>query len=325
MNTSAPDSTYELSQVDIVRLENRRDRHLGITHGFARVNGVDLHYAACGRTDKPLMLFVHGFPEFWFAWAPLLVAFGQDYHAVAVDLRGFNLSSKPEGLSAYRAKEVIEDLRQLIAHLGHSQAVLVAHDWGGAVAWNFAAAHPKLLKALVIVNAAHTALFARQLSHDPEQQAASAYMLMFRSNSAEDLLSRNRYAYLRAMLQSATPNADWFDAETESRYLDAWSQPGALRGGLSYYRATPMHPPTQREPGASGLLLNGNDFKVTTPTLVLWGERDPYLLPGLLEGLEDYVPQLRIVKDASASHWLVHEQPARVMAEIRQFLQDNSL
>ena len=325
MNADAPTSTYDLSQVDVVRLENRRDRHLGITHGFARVNELDLHYAACGRADKPLMLFVHGFPEFWYAWAPLLMAFGQDYHAVAVDLRGLNLSSKPEDPKAYRAKEVIEDLRQLISHLGHRQAVLVAHDWGGAVAWNFAAAHPNLLKALVIVNAAHTALFARELSHNPAQQAASAYMLMFRSPMAEDLLSRNRFAYLRAMLQSSTPNADWLDADTESRYVKAWSQPGALSGGLSYYRATPMHPPTAREPGAGGLALNDKDFQVNVPTLVLWGERDPYLLPGLLEGLERFVPTLRVVRDSESSHWMVHEQPKRVISHVYAFLREHDL
>ena len=325
MNTSAPSSTYDLSQVDIVRLENRRDRPLGITHGFARVNGVDLHYATCGRSEKPLMLFVHGFPEFWFAWAPLLQAFGQDYHAVAVDLRGFNLSSKPEGVKAYRAKEVIEDLRQLMAHLGHSQAVLVAHDWGGAVAWNFASAHPKLLKTLVIINAAHTAMFARQLTHNADQQAASAYMLMYKSPMAEDLLARNRFAGLRAMLQSATPNADWLDADTESRYVEAWSQPGALTGGLNYYRATPMHPPTLREPGASGITLNDDDYQVNVPTLVLWGERDPYLLPGLLDGLERFVPTLRIVRDPESSHWMVHEQPDKVIREMRQFLSELSI
>jgi pimeloyl-ACP methyl ester carboxylesterase len=325
MTNSGPSSTYDMSQVDIVRLENRRDGHLGICHGFARVNGVDLHYAASGRTDRPLMLFVHGFPEFWYAWVPLLMAFGQDYHAVAVDLRGFNLSSKPTDLNAYRTKEVIEDLRQLICHLGHSKAIVVAHDWGGAVAWNFASSHPKQMKALVIINAAHTALFARQLTHDRHQQAASAYMLMFRSPGAEDLLSRNGFAYLRAMLQSSTPNADWFDAETESRYLQAWSQPGALSGGLNYYRATPMHPPTLREPGAAGLRLSEAEFRVTVPTLVLWGERDPYLLPGLLDGLEQFVPQLQLERDPQSSHWMVHEQPARVIEKLRSFLIDNRL
>ena len=318
-------STYDLSQVDIVRLENRRDRHLGITHGFVHVNGIDIHYAACGRTDKPLMLFVHGFPEFWFAWAPMLVDFGHDYHAVAIDLRGFNLSSKPEDPKAYRAKEVIEDLRQLIPALGHNHAVLVAHDWGGAVAWNFATAHPALLKALVIVNAAHTAQFARLLTYNAAQQAASAYMLMFRGHHAEDLLARNRFAYLRAMLQSSTPHADWLDADTESRYVEAWSQPGALSGGLAYYRATPLHPPTAREPGAAGLNLRDADYQVAVKTLVLWGERDPYLLPALLDGLERFVPDLTVVRDPESSHWMVHEQPERVITQVRAFLQEHKL
>lgn len=309
----------------VLAREDERDRALGITHHFAAVNGVRLHYAACGNASRPLMLFVHGFPEFWYEWRALLPEFGRDHYAVAPDLRGYNLSEKPAESKAYRAKSIIEDLRQLMGHLGHRSCVLVAHDWGGAIAWNFAAAHPDAIDALVAINAAHTATFARDLVASPEQQAASAYMLLYRSRIAEDLVARNRFAYLRAKLCSSTPDARWFDDETEARYVEAWSQPGALTGGLNYYRATPMAPSCGADPGAAALTLNPDDFVVRVPTLVIWGDRDPYLLPGLLDGLDRFVPDLRVIRDPASSHWIVHERPQFVIDAIRGWLAERAI
>src|SRR5579863_8373274 len=128
---------------------------------YVELNSIRMHYVTAGR--GPLILFAHGFPEFWYVWREQLNEFGGDYQAVAPDLRGYNLTSKPEGVENYRARHLIEDLRALAAHLGAKRFVLVGHDWGGAVAWGFALAHPELLEKLVIVNAPHPGVFAREL------------------------------------------------------------------------------------------------------------------------------------------------------------------
>ncbi len=292
---------------------------LRIEHHYAALpNGTTLHYAACGA--GPLILFVHGFPEFWYEWKDQLAEFGEDHRAVAPDMRGYNLSSKPAEVSAYRAKHLVEDLRLLIDHLGAQRCVMVAHDWGGAIAWNFAAAHPERLEKLVIINAPHPAIFSRELRHNPAQQAASAYMNLFRSDKAERVLSENDYARLARMTVEAWGASGGSATEEDRRaYIAAWSQPGALTGGLNWYRASPLYPP-EAAGAALPPQLDPALFRVSVPTLVIWGERDEALLIANLDGIETLVEDLRIVRIPDGSHWVVHEQPARVNALIREFL-----
>ena len=171
-----------------------------IRHDYASVNGVRLHYAHAG--DGPLILFLHGFPEFWYCWKKQLEDFGRDHLAVAPDLRGFNLSDRPAEVKQYKARILIEDIRQLAEHLGHGKFVLVAHDWGGAVAWGYAMAHPQTLHRLVIVNSPHPVTFARELAHNKAQQEASQYMNLLRSDKAERVLSENNYERLAKMTRS---------------------------------------------------------------------------------------------------------------------------
>src|SRR5438034_5312810 len=165
-----------------------------LKHEYAEVNGQRLHYVTAGKGK--LIIFVHGFPEFWYEWKNQLAEFGRDYQAVAPDMRGYNLSSKPAEIDQYQLKYLVEDLRALIEHLGHKKLILVGHDWGGVVAWVFAMAHPEQLEKLVIVNAPHPGIFQRELKENPAQQQASQYMLMFRSTDAEQILSANGYAPL---------------------------------------------------------------------------------------------------------------------------------
>ena len=287
-------------------------------HHFANVNNQTLHYVTSG--EGKLILFVHGFPEFWYEWQDQLDEFGQDYQAVALDMRGYNLSSKPTDVAAYHAKHLIEDLRCLIEYLGHKTCVLVAHDWGGAVAWTFAASHPEYVEKLVIINAPHTATFARELTHNPAQQAASQYMLLFRMDKAERVMTENNYARLVAMLQSAGSNGEWLTEDDKERYLKAWSQPGAVTGGLNYYRASPLYPPSADVPGASAVQIDPRRVTVRMPTLVIWGDADTALLPSLLDGLEQYVPDLTLKRIPNGSHWVIHEQPKLVNEYIRAFL-----
>ena len=288
-----------------------------IAHDYASVNGIRLHYAHAGK--GPLMLFLHGFPEFWYCWKPQLEEFGRDHLAVAPDLRGFNLSDRPADVKHYKARILIEDVRQLAQHLGGEKFVLVAHDWGGAVAWAYAMAHPQTLSKLVIVNAPHPVPFARELARNPAQQAASQYMNLLRSDKAERVLAENGYERLVKMTLGEWARGG-MDAAERAAYIEAWSQPGALSGSLNYYRASPLYPPTDDDPGAKALELNPADFMVHVPTLVVWGMRDRALLPENLNGLEACVPDLRIERLPQASHWVTHEEPERLNQLIRAFI-----
>jgi len=290
-----------------------------IEHQFVSVNGIKLHCAVAGKAidgkNAPLMLFLHGFPEFWAAWRKPMAHFAaRGWLCVAPDLRGYNLSDKPEGVEPYKAKHLINDVLALGAHYSPERKfVLVAHDWGGAVAWAVAIGHPERLQRLVMINSPHPYAFWRELSNNPAQQKASEYMNVFRLPKAERVLSDNGYARLLAAFQHLSP-------EWRAELVAAWSQPGALTGGLNYYRASPLYPATADDAGAKKLQFRPQDFMVRVPTLVLWGERDTALLPGLLDGLDACVPDLRMVRSPAASHWIVHEQPELVCSEIEGFL-----
>jgi pimeloyl-ACP methyl ester carboxylesterase len=295
-------------------------QNANLIHGFADINDVRLHYVSAGK--GPLILFVHGFPEFWAAWENQLVEFGRDHQAVALDLRGFNLSSKPADPRQYHIKLLVEDLRSLMAHLGHRRMVLVAHDWGGGVAWAFANRYPELVEKLIIINSPHPSVFARELLDNPEQRRASEYMNLFRSADAEKLLSADNYAYMADILFRW--GSQWrLTPEKRQRYIEAWSQPGALTGGLNYYRISPLHPATS-EAEASIIRQIAQAprqmFAVTIPTLVIWGELDEALLVGNLDGLEQFVDHLTVHRLADATHWVVHEKGVQVNSLIRSFL-----
>lgn len=289
-----------------------------LDHRYADVNGVRLHYVIAGR--GPLMLFVHGFPQFWYAWHELLPEFARDYTVVAPDMRGINLSGRPEGVKAYHVTQQSEDLRQLIRHLGFERCVLVAHDWGGACAWHFAGKHPELIEKLVIVNAPHPVTFARELRNNPAQRQASDYMRLLRSDKAEQVMSQDNFRRLAGLFEEwGRGGGATADAATVALYREAWSQPGALTAALNYYRASPLSPPGPGEP-MSVPDLKAADFMVRVPTQVIWGERDSALLTGLLEGLDACVPDLRIERIAEGSHWVVQEFPGRVAETIRRFV-----
>lgn len=293
-----------------------------IRHDYAAVNGLRLHYAASGEPDRPLLLFLHGFPEFWYAWKNQLEAFGDDYLAVAPDLRGYNLSDKPQEIEAYRAKHLLADIGALAQHFGKERFNLVAHDWGGAVGWSFAAAFPQRVATLVIINSPHPAIFQRDLAGNPAQQAASEYMNFFRTAKAERVLAENNYARLLAM-NEGWGGKPWMSEDDRATYIEAWSQPGALTGGLNFYRASPLFPPTDSDPGARAVKFDTAAVTIVVPTLVIWGMGDKALLPCNLEGLDAFVQNLRVVRVPEATHWIVHEKPDLVNRSIRDFLKGN--
>jgi pimeloyl-ACP methyl ester carboxylesterase len=292
----------------------RRD---ALEHRYADVNNVRLHYVTVG--NGKLMMFLHGFPEFWYEWKNQLTEFGRDYQAVAPDMRGYNLSSKPADVEQYRMKYLIEDVRGLAEYLGHKKFILVAHDWGGAVAWPFAMRHPEYLERLIIINAPHPVIFVRELRDNPAQRKASQYILMHRTSQAENILARDDYAALATSLLADGMKQGYFTEEDRKAFVEAWSQPGALTGGLNYYRATHLGSFTGE--GDDSLSADPSMFRVEVPTLIIWGEKDRYLLTGNLDGLKVYVPNLMIKRVPDGSHWIIHEKPALVNSYIRAFVE----
>ena len=271
-------------------------------------NGQRLHCLVAGA--GPLVMFLHGFPEYSGMWRRQLEAFAATHLCVAPDQRGYNLSSRPLAVRDYRAKPLVEDILQLADALRHERFTLVAHDWGGAIAWNVAAWHPDRVEQLIIINAPHPITFLRELHASAAQREASAYMTFFRLDKAERVLSEDRFRRLREVsLDVWGSNGGDASPATVDAYINAWSQPGALTAMLNWYRASPMHPPTAEEPLPD---LNPDQFHVRVPTRVIWGERDHALLPGMLDGLGAHVDELEIVRIPDASHWVVHERPARV-------------
>jgi epoxide hydrolase 4 len=277
---------------------------------YAEVNGVKLHYVEQGK--GPLILFLHGFPEFWYEWKDLLPEFARDHHAVALDMRGYNLSEKPEAVEAYRVPVIVEDVRALAVKLKAHKFVLVGHDWGGVIAWAFAAEHPEMLDKLIIVNAPHPAVFARELAANPAQQKASAYFNLFNSPQAEKMLSADNFANLRALIKPWASEAD------VQEYVADWGR--GLTGGLNYYRAARLHSPVNGETAAPALSGLPPMKPIETPTLVIWGEKDTALLTGNLNGLDEYVKNLKVQRIPDGTHWVIHEKTGEVIQDMREFL-----
>jgi pimeloyl-ACP methyl ester carboxylesterase len=196
---------------------------------------------------------------------------------------------------------------------------LVAHDWGGAVAWNLANQQPQLLKRLAIINSPHPGAFVRELSHNAAQQAASQYMHFLCRPDAEALLAEDGFRRLFAFFDDPQGRSPaWLTEPVRAQYRTLWQQ--GLTGACNYYRASPIRPPRDGDPGAQAITLPESMLTVAVPTLVLWAMDDPALLPGLLDGLPDWIPQLQVQKVEQASHWVVHEHPERVAMELRRFL-----
>ncbi|MEQ1657760.1 MAG: alpha/beta hydrolase [Hylemonella sp.] len=295
-------------------------------------HGITLSCRAAGERGRPVLLFLHGFPEAAFVWDELLVHFARPenggYRCVAPNLRGYEKSSAPTDVAAYRAKHLVQDIAALVAiEAGPAPlACLVAHDWGGAVAWNFANQLPQLSAKLAIINSPHPGTFLRELKNNPKQQAASAYMNFLIRPDAEKLLAEDDYRRLWDFFlgMGAGKNLDgtgfgWLTDEVKARYRAVWDQ--GLTGGCNYYRASPVRPPRAGDPAASAIELPREMLTITLPTLVLWGLGDTALPPELIEGLDDYIPRLTLETVPDATHWIVHEQPQRVIASLQRFLQ----
>ncbi len=290
------------------------------TFDVALPHGITLSCRAVGAPDAglPRVLLLHGFPEAAFAWDGVMHRLAGRAHCVAPNLRGFERSSAPPGVEAYRARHLVADLEALIGALGGPVDLLVAHDWGGAVAWNLAAQKPALMRRLLILNSPHPACFLRELRANAAQQQASAYMHFFCRPDAEALLAAQGHARLWPFFERMG-GAAWLTPALRAQYEAVWSM--GLTGGLNYYRASPLRPPT-RECGDTlrSIELPDESVTVRVPTTVMWGLEDHALLPALLDGLERWVPELDLIRVPGASHWIVHERPELVAQQVARLL-----
>jgi pimeloyl-ACP methyl ester carboxylesterase len=276
------------------------DVGIELREGYAEVGDVSLHYVEAG--EGPLVILLHGFPEFWFGWrlqiAPLAAA---GFRVVAPDTRGYNLSSKPEAFEDYGVDLLAADISGLIGALGEESAHVVGHDWGGSIAWTLAMNHPEVVDRLAILNAAHPRRLSEGLKH-PSQLRKSWYFFFFAvPGLPEEVVHARDWHFFRHFLEDANPP---YTPEEIERYVEAWSQPGAAAGMINYYRASVRQ--SQKEAAAK---LR----PISAPTLVIWGEDDAYLGSDLAEPDRDDVPNLdRVERLAGASHWVHHDEAERV-------------
>ena len=281
-------------------------------------HGITLSCRASGPGDAPQrVLLLHGFPEGAFIWDEVMQRVGGAARCVAPNLRGYERSSAPTDVQAYRAKHLVGDVAALIDAIGAPIDVLVAHDWGGAVAWSLAAQRPQLVRQLLIVNSPHPATFLRELRDNPAQQAASAYMNFLSRPDAAALLAENDFARLWPFFTSMD-GAAWLNEALRAQYRALWRQ--GLEGPLNYYRASPLKPARSGADAIHALEFAPEFVTVKVPTTVLWGDADTALPPSLLDGLEAFVSPLHVQRVAGASHWIVHEQPQLIASTIERLL-----
>ena len=276
-------------------------------HEYITTNGVKLHYVTQG--EGPLMLMLHGFPEFWYSWRHQIPEFAKDFKVVALDLRGYNESDKPSKQSAYVMDEFIKDIEGVIKGLGYDRCVLVGHDWGGAIAWSFAYAHPDMVERLIVLNLPHPAKFAEGF-RTPQQLLRSAYIFFFQLPLLPELLLQaSDYQPIETAFKGMAVNKSAFTQADIEAYKNAAAKRGALTATLNYYRNV-----WQQE------LLSHNWGILDVPTLMIWGEDDTALGKELTYGTEAYVRDFQIKYISNCSHWVQQEQPQLVNQYMREFL-----
>jgi epoxide hydrolase 4 len=276
--------------------EERRE----LREGYAEVGDQRLHYVEAG--NGPLIVLLHGFPEFWYGWRqqiqPLAAA---GFRVVAPDMRGYNLSSKPKGVDAYDAGAVAGDIRGLIRERGEQSALVVGHDWGGSVAWTLAMKHPEVVERLAILNAAHPRKLLQGLHHAGQLRRSWYFFFFDLPELPENVVRADDWRFFRHFLRDAVPGS--FTPQDMDRYVEAWSQPGAATAMINYYRSSVRESPKRAEAQLS---------PIQARTLIIWGDEDRYLGPELAEPDHGDVPNLDHVERLPASHWVHHDEPERV-------------
>lgn len=294
------------------KVANERTQDAEFAGNFANLPGLRLHYLAAG--SGPSVVLLHGFPEFSWTWKHQLRALvAAGFRGLAPDLRGYHLSDKPTGVRAYAIEELVGDVAAFIESEAGGRAIVVGHDWGGVIAWRLAAWRPELVSRLAILNAPLPAAYSRELRRNPLQWLRSWYMLCFQvPGLAEWALARRNFAALDGTFRDAAGRS-LFSAEDRERFKEAMAVPGTLTAALNYYRAAFRF----------GRGFAASPQTITVPTLVVWGERDPYLGSGLSRGLERWVTDLRVERLPNVGHWVQHEAPEHVNQLLLSFFQES--
>lgn len=279
-------------------------------HQRIATNGIQLHVVQDGPQDGPLLIFLHGFPEFWVSWRRQIPALAHaGYRVWAPDQRGYNLSDKPDGIAAYCLDELAADVVGLIDAAGSQKAYLVGHDWGAAVAWWTAVTHPQRVERLVAMNVPHPAVMQQQLRHNPAQMRKSWYIFFFQTPRLPEISAQvNNWRAATRALTSSSRAGTFSDADLEL-YRQAWSQPHAYTSMLNWYRAIIQKPP--RMPTSQ---------RVTPPTLLIWGAQDMFLGREMAQPSIDLCDDGRLVFIEEATHWVQHEEAEQVNQLLTEFL-----
>jgi pimeloyl-ACP methyl ester carboxylesterase len=283
-------------------MKNLRER-------FIQTNGVKLHVMETGPADGPMILFLHGFPEFWYAWRKQIDYFAdKGYLVVVPDQRGYNLSDKPEGIASYKIDELAKDIIGLIDAYGREKIFLVGHDWGASVSWWVALKYPERLQKLVILNVPHPKVMAKTVFTNVEQMKKSWYIFYFQLPGAVDkLAAATNYQWVLDMITISANHGAFSAAELEE-YRKAFSQPGAFTAMVNWYRA--MIQTKQEQP---------QSFDVTVPMILMWGEEDVAMLTEMADESMAYCKQGKLIKFPKVSHWIQHEAADRINPFIAEF------
>jgi pimeloyl-ACP methyl ester carboxylesterase len=281
-----------------------------IKFDHAQVGGTRLHYAIAGEGDE-LVLLLHGFPECWYSWRHQLPALSERYTVVAPDLRGYNLSDKPKGVSSYRIDELADDVIGLIHHFRREKAAVIGHDWGAAIAWHIGFEHPQYLSKLGAFQVPPPSILKRNYSL--RQFAASWYMLFFQlPYLPEFLLGLNDFALLRRALKETTAERGIIGDSDIDTYKKAWSEPGALTTMLNYYRANVL---------SRFMKPSGIEKKITVPTLFVYGQQDTAIIPESVRGVGDVIDaKFEQFLAPTAAHWIQQEIPNEINDILLEFL-----
>jgi pimeloyl-ACP methyl ester carboxylesterase len=281
-----------------------------LEHGYIKTNGIQLHVLQSGPKSGTPVMFLHGFPEFWYGWRKQIPAFAAAGCRVIVpDQRGYNLSNKPKGVKAYCVEALVEDIIGLISALDYEKVNLVGHDWGALVAWMLAIKHPEKLHRLGIINVPHPSVMKRFLQRDLEQMRRSLYALFFQLPWLPELSMRagNWRGASISMRRSGRSRA--FTGEDIEKYKEAWSQPGAMTAMLNWYRAAARYQPE---------ITNG--MQVHIPTLILWGVKDFALSRRMARPSLDYCDDGNLIFFPDATHWVQHEEADEVNRQLLTFI-----
>ena len=300
---------------------------MSLKHQTVTIDEVDIHFVEAGEQHGNTIVFLHGFPESWHTWQNQITYFSKSYRVIAPDLPGYNLSDKPSNINFYQVPNLISFFSKFIKAIAHHKEVtLVAHDWGGAIAWPLVAFYPQLFSRLIILNAAHPSTFTREMINNPSQQLKSEYIHELIAKNAVSKLSKNNYQFLFDEILSSM-QSNTLSESLKQRYLEIWQQEGAINGMLQYYRAMPQLAPSSQQQVANGgpvvstQAMTIPQINIGRPTLVLWGEQDQAFVLECTEGLSDYVADLSLVTFKDASHWLHHEKSDEINEHIQTFIQ----